>query len=85
LVVSGCLKQNFAPVAKLVTVRCVQVEGLDYHDTFAPVVKLVTVRCVLAVAAARHWHLFQLDVHNAFLHDDLDEDVFMTPPSGYSK
>lgn len=57
-----------------------QVElGLDYHDTFASVEKLITVRCVLVVFATCHWSLHQLDIHNAFLHGDLDEKVYMTP------
>lgn len=37
----------------------------------------------LAVFAIRRWHLWQIDVKNAFLHDDLQETVFMKPPPRY--
>jgi histone deacetylase 1/2 len=59
-----------------------QTLGLDYFETFNPVVKAVTIH-ILTIALSFKWEVRQLDVHNAFLNGELEEQVYISQPPSY--
>ena len=69
--------------ARLVAKGYTQTYGIDYFETFALVVKMNAMRILLSLAINRGWSMQQYDVKNAFLHGNLDEEIYMEVPPGF--
>ena len=61
-----------------------QVPGIDFGDIFSPVVKVTSIILLLSVAAAFDFEVEQMDVKTAFLHGDLEEEIYMKQPEGFA-
>ena len=66
--------------ARLVAKGYAHTYGVDYFDTFSLVAKMIYVRLFISLAATYNWDLHQLDIKNVFLHDDLQEEVYIEQP-----
>ena len=56
---------------------------VDYNEVFLPVVKHSSICILLALLAQYDYELDQLDVKADFLHDELEEEIYMTHPLGF--
>ncbi|SCV69750.1 BQ2448_1144 [Microbotryum intermedium] len=68
--------------ARLVARGFTQRAGIDFKETFAPTVKFVSIRTLIALAAARGYHIIQADIDKAYLHGELEEELYMRVPEG---
>ena len=69
--------------ARLVVKGFGQRQGIDFDEICSLVVKICSIRVILGLAASMNLELEQLDIKTAFLHGDLDEEIFMEQPKGF--
>ena len=60
---------------KLVAKGYAQTYGIDYEETFSLVSRMETMK---AMATRKGWSLHQMDVINAFLHGNLQDEGYIT-------
>ena len=60
-----------------------QAYGLDYTKTFSLVAHLSSICVLCSIALNQAWSLHTLNVSNAFLYGDLEEQVYMEQPPEY--
>ncbi|GJU69290.1 retrovirus-related pol polyprotein from transposon TNT 1-94 [Tanacetum coccineum] len=60
-----------------------QKEGIDYNEIFSPVVRHTSIRVLLSLVSHHDLKLEQLEVKTAFLHGDLEEEIYMSQPEGF--
>ena len=68
--------------ARLVARGFEQKEGRDFDYLYAPTVASSTIKLLLAYAAQNDAYIHQLDITTAFLHGELQHDIYLHLPDG---
>jgi hypothetical protein len=71
--------------ARLVAKGYSQQKWIDYEEIFFPMVRHTSIIALLALVAHYDMVLEQMDVKTAFLHADLEEQIYMEQPEGFSQ
>ena len=69
--------------ARLVAKGFSQIPGVDYNDVFSPVLKYSSIQTFFSIVAMHDLELDQLDVKTAYLHGELEEEIYMDQPEGF--
>jgi len=78
-------KKNGVYRARLVVKGYDQIAGVDFQYNFAPVTSEVTLRILLIMWVIEDYFAEVADVQTAFLHGDLEEELFIKIPDGYKE
>ena len=65
---------------RLVAKGFTQLEEVDYNEIYSPVVRHSSIRVLLACVLQFDMYLEQLSIKIAFLHGNLEEQIFMSQP-----
>ena len=60
-----------------------QVKGLPNHESSSPTLTASSMRAVLATAAVNNWELRHIDVEQAYLQANIDEEINIELPEDY--
>ncbi|KAG8488518.1 hypothetical protein CXB51_016434 [Gossypium anomalum] len=52
-------------------------KGVDFTDVFSPVVKHSSIRALLGIVAMHDLEFEQIDIKTAFLHGEIEKDIYM--------
>ena len=59
-------------------------KDINFKEIFSPVVKMSSIRVVLGLVVSMNLEIVQLDVKTAFLHGDLEKEIYMEQPEGFT-
>jgi hypothetical protein len=76
-------KNDIRYKARLVAKGYAQKERVDYNEVFSSVVIHSSLRILLTLVAQLNLKLAQLDVRTAFLHGNLNEEIYMSQPDRF--
>jgi hypothetical protein len=60
-----------------------QREGVEFNEIFSHVAKLTSIGFLLSISSTSNFEIEKMDVKTAFLHQDLDEEIYMRQPNGF--
>eukprot|EP00253_Pinus_taeda_P014435 PITA_14435 len=61
-----------------------QEPGIDFGDIFSPVAKVASIRLLLPIASTFDFEIKHMDVKIAFLHGDLEQEIYMKQPKDFA-
>jgi hypothetical protein len=71
--------------ARLMVRGFTQTFGINYNETFALIAKFVSICCTLALTAIEDMEIHQMDIKTTFLNGDLEEEIYMDQPQGFTQ
>ena len=70
--------------ARLIMNSFGQKKGIDFEEIFSLVVKMSPIQVFMGLVASLNLEIEQLDVKTTFLHCDLEKEIYMEQPEGFS-